>query len=161
MANLISFLLFVVTILDLYYNFKAKEFPDYHQKRILSDIFSLVSIILTFFLILFICFMGILSNSFDKRLITCCTGMITLLIVFLELIFVISSLLIQIYSIYIYFAYDGNSKIKKPIIKVLMWITLINLVINAFLSIFKKNNDKNPNTNENGDNKSEEELVEV
>ncbi len=160
MANLIPFLLFVVTILDLYYNYDADEFPDYHQKRVLSDIFSLLSIFLPVFLIVFICFMGCLSNSFDKTIITCCTGLISLLIVFLEIIITLSSLLIQIYSIYIYFAYDGNSKIKKPIIKVLMWITLINLVINAILTIFKKKDNKDSNTNENGDNNNEE-LVEV
>ena len=157
MANIISSLLFVVTILDLYYNFNAKEFPDYHQKRILSDIFNLVTIfLLPIFLVLFICFMGCLSNSFDNKLIQCCTGMISLFFLILEFIFAISSFLIQAYSIYLYFVYDGSSKIQNPIIKVLMWITFINLVINIILSFFTKKKNENANTNTN-----EEELVEV
>ena len=141
MSNLFSFLLFVVTILDLYYNFNAKDFPDYHQKRILSDIFNLLTIFLPIFLIVFMCIMGCLSKSFDSKLTACCIGMMTILIGLFEIVLIFLSFLIQVYSIYIYFAYDGNSKIKKPIIKVLMWITLINLVINAILSIFKKNNN--------------------
>ena len=156
MSNLFSFLLFVVTIVDLYYNYDAKEFPDYHHKRILSDIFSLLTIILPIFLIIFIAIMGCLSKSFDSRLTTCCIGMMTLLIGLVEIVLVFLSFLIQAYSIYIYFAYDGNSKIKSPIIKVLMWITLINLFINLILSF----SQKKTKTNENEDNKNEE-LAEV
>ena len=156
MSNLFSFLLFVVTILDLYYNFNAKDFPDYHQKRILSDIFNLLTIFLPIFLIVFMCIMGCLSKSFDSKLTACCIGMMTILIGLFEIVLIFLSFLIQVYSIYIYFAYDGNSKIKSPIIKVLMWITFINLFINLILSFSKKQTK----TNENEDNKNEE-LAEV
>ena len=156
MSSLVSFFLFVVTVLDLYYNFNAKEFPDYHQKRILSDIFNLLSIFLPIFLIIFISIMGCLSKSFDTKLITCCIGIITILFGLFEIVVIILSFLIQVYSIYIYFAYDGNTKIKNQIIKVLMWITLINLCINLILTF----TNKKTKTNENEDNKNEE-LVEV
>ena len=156
MSNLFSFLLFVVTIVDLYYNYDAKEFPDYHHKRILSDIFNLLTIFLPIFLIVFMCIMGCLSKSFDSKLTACCIGMMTILIGLFEIVLIFLSFLIQVYSIYIYFAYDGNSKIKNPIIKVLMWITFINLFINLILSFSKKQTK----TNENEDNKNEE-LAEV
>ena len=137
MEEKFSFILFIVTIVDLYFNYYANEFPKYHKVRIYSDLFSLLAVLLPIFLILFICCMGcfLYFQWFNNNIAQKCTAVITIICILLVIIFSISSVVIQIYSIYIYFVEDGNSKINKMIIKLLMWVSFINILIKLFFAI--------------------------
>ena len=150
MEEKFSFLLFIITIIDLYLNYYNNEFPDYHKARIFSDIFSLLSIFIPIFLICFICCMGcfLYFHFLNNNIVQTCTFPITFICLLLVIIFSFLSFISQIYSIYIYFAFDGSSKIKHTFIKILMWLTIINICVKIFFSIcdfissLKKNNKK-------------------
>ena len=137
MEEKFSFILFLITITDLYFNYNNNEFPEYHKTRIISDILSLSAVILPFFLIILICCMGcfIYFQWFNNNTAQKCTFAITIICILLMIIFSILSLFIQVYSIYLYFAYDGKNKISKMVIKLLMWCTFINIIIKLFFSI--------------------------
>ena len=137
MEEKFSFILFLITILDLYFNYNSNEFPEYHKARINSDILSLLAVLLPFFLIILVCCMGcfIYFQWFNNHTAQKCTFAITIICILLMIIFSIFSLFIQIYSIYLYFAYDGKNKITKMIVKFLMWCTFINIIIKLFFSI--------------------------
>ena len=137
MEEKFSFLLFIITLLDLYLNYYNNEFPDYHKVRLYSDIFSLLSILVPIFLILFICCMGcfLYFQCLNNNIVQICTFTITIICLLLVIIFSVLSFIFQIYSIYLYFAFDGNLKIKNIIIKVLMYLTLINICAKIFFSI--------------------------
>jgi len=66
--------------------------------------------------------------------------------------FAISSISTQVYSIYIYYKDNGGEKIKKIIIKLFMWLTLVNTTFKLFFAIcdiissyknYKKENENN------------------
>lgn len=151
MEGKFSILLFIITIIDLYFNYKANEFPDYHKARIYSDIFSLLAILFPFILMLFICCNAILlfTECINNNMVEKCTFIMTIFFVLMVIVFAFISSVIQIYSIYLYFEYDGSSKINKIIIKILMWISLISIIIKIFFGIcdfissLKNKNEKN------------------
>ena len=136
MEEKFSFFLFITTILDLYFNYYNTHFPEYRKARIFSDIFSILSVMLPIFLVLFICCMGlcIYFQLANNNIAEKCTYILTILIFLSVIVLSFCSLTMQIYSIYVYMAYDGKNKIKKPIIKLLMWISLINLFIKLFFA---------------------------
>ena len=137
MEEKFSFILFIITIADLYFNYNTNEFPEYHSLRIKSDILSLLAVLFPIFLVLFICCMGcfLYFQWLNNNIVQKCTGIMTIIFILLIIVFAISSTVIQIYSIYIFFTKDGSSKINKMIIIILMWVTFINILIKLFFAI--------------------------
>ena len=137
MREIFTLFLFIVTVADFYYNYNEKEFPDFHRARLYSDLISFLSILLPLVMMLVICLNAILlmvqwiNNIIAEK----CTLVMTFLYVLLTIFFSFTSSIFQIYSIYLYFKYDGSTKITKTIIKILMWITLINVGIQTFYAI--------------------------
>ena len=137
MEEKFSILLFILTILDIYYNYNVKELPQYHKFRIYSDIFTLSAILIPFILILFISFLccllycKLLNNDHMHSCTICFTIISSICVVNLSL----GSIILQIYSIYVYFVNDGGEKIKSRIIKVLMVLSLISNFIKIFFAV--------------------------
>ena len=88
-----------------------------------------------------------------------CTFYVTVICVLSVIIFALISSIIQLYSIYIYFAYDGSSKIQNKIIKILMWISFINIIIKIFFAICDFISSLKKPINEN--NEENEKMVEL
>ena len=157
MEEKFSFLLFIITLFDIYFNYNIYEFPQYHTARIYSGVFTLSSIFVPFLLVLFICLMGcllfcqIINNNHMRSCTICFTIISSILVVNLTL----GSLIFQIYSIYIYLIKEGSIKIKTRIIKILMTLSLISIFIKLFFAIcnlissIKNNNTKNDSSEEN------------
>ncbi len=157
MEEKFSFLLFIITLFDIYFNYNIYEFPQYHTARIYSGVFTLSSILVPFLLVLFICLMGcllfcqIINNNHMRSCTICFTIISSILVVNLTL----GSLIFQIYSIYIYLIKEGSIKIKTRIIKILMTLSLISIFIKLFFAIcnlissIKNNNTKNDSSEEN------------
>ena len=157
MEEKFSFLLFIITLFDIYFNYNIYEFPQYHTARIYSGVFTLSSILVPFLLVLFICLMGcllfcqIINNNHMRSCTICFTIISSILVVNLTL----GSLIFQIYSIYIYLIKEGGIKIKTRIIKILMTLSLISIFIKLFFAIcnlissIKNNNTKNDSSEEN------------
>jgi hypothetical protein len=66
----------------------------------------------------------------------------------------LGSIILQIYSIYIYFVNDGGTKIKSIIIKFLMVLSLISIFIKMFFAVCNlisalKNNSKSDSSENN------------
>ena len=66
----------------------------------------------------------------------------------------LGSLILQIYSVYVYFVNDGGEKIKSRIIKVLMVLSLISIFIKIFFAVCNlisslKNNSRNDSSENN------------
>ena len=151
-----SFLLFIITLLDIYCNYNVYEFPQYHKIRIYSGVFSLSSILIPFLLILFICLMGcllycqIINNNHMRSCSICFTIISYILVVNLTL----GSIILQIYSVYLYIIGEGNIKIKSRIIKIMMLVSLISIFIKLFFAIcnlfssIKNHNTKNDSSEE-------------
>ena len=137
MEEKFSFILFLITILDLYLNYDNNEFPEYHKARIYSDIFSLLTIFLPLLLVVLICCMGCLIyfKLFNNDIAQNCTYFITIIFILSIIIFAIISIFYQMHSIYIYLQYNGSKKITSMIIKLLMWISFINIIIKLFFVI--------------------------
>ena len=137
MGELFTFFLIIVTIADFYYNYNEKDFPDFHKARLYSDFFSFSSILMPLVMMLVICCNAILlmlqwiTNATTEK----CTLVMTFFYVLLIIIFSVTSTVCQVYSFYLYFKYDGATKITKTIIKILMWISFINGVMQLFYAI--------------------------
>ena len=152
MGVIFTIFLFIVTVADFYYNYNEKDFPDYHRARLYSDLISFLSILLPLVMMLVICLNAILlmMKWINNVIAEKCTLVMTFLYVLLTIVFSFVSSIFQIKSIYLYYKYDGATKITKTIIKILMWITLINVGIQTFYAICdlislskKKKNEKN------------------
>ena len=66
----------------------------------------------------------------------------------------LGSLILQIYSVYVYFVNDGGEKIKSRIIKVLMVLSLISIFIKIFFAVCNlisslKNNSRSDSSENN------------
>ena len=66
----------------------------------------------------------------------------------------LGSLILQIYSVYVYFVNDGGEKIKSKIIKVLMVLSLISIFIKIFFAVCNlisslKNNSRSDSSENN------------
>ena len=166
MEGQFSFLLFIIAILDIYFNYNMTDFPQYHKSRIYSGLFTLASILIPFLLVIFICFMGCflfcqLINNIHMYSFTNCFKIITsTLVVNLSL----GSIIFQIYSVYLYLFKEGNTKIKSVMIKILMPLCLISIFIKLFFSVYNlisliKNDNKNI-SNENNELSTSSELQE-
>ena len=156
MEEKFSFLLFILAILDIYFNYNIYEFPQYHIARIYSGILTLSSILIPFLMIIFICLSGCLLfcqliNNVHMHSCTICFSIISsILVINLSL----GSLIFQIYSIYLFFSKDGNDKIKSKMIKILMPLCLISIFIKLFFAVCNlissiKNSNKNDNSENN------------
>ena len=156
-----SILLFIITFADIYFNYYSNEFPEYHKARLYSDFLTLICIFSPVFLVLFICSIGIFLyfQLIDNNMVQKCTFYVTVICVLSVIIFALISSVIQLYSIYIYFAYDGSSKIQNKIIKVLMWISFINIIIKIFFAFCDFISSLKKPINEN--NEENEKMVEL
>ena len=137
MEEKFSFLLFIIALLDIYFNYNVYEFPQYHRVRIYSGIFTLSSIFIPFLLIIFICLMGCLlfcqlvNNNHMRSCTVCFTIISSICVVNLSL----GSLILQVFSIYLYFVSDGSLKIKSRMIKILMVLCLLSIFIKIFFAV--------------------------
>ena len=88
MEEKFSFILFLITIIDLYFNYNSNEFPKYHKARIISDILSLLAVLLPFFLIILVCCMGcfIYFQWFNNDTAQKCTFAITIICILLMIL---------------------------------------------------------------------------
>ena len=156
MEEKFSILLFILTILDIYYNYNVYELPQYHKSRIYSGIFTISSILIPFILILFMCFLGCLlfckfiNNDHMHSCTICFTIISSICVVNLSF----GSAIFQIYSIYVYLVNDGGTKIKSRIIKILMLLSLISIFIKIFFAVCNlisslKNSSKSDNSENN------------
>ena len=131
MEEKISIILFLFSVLDLYYNYNIHEedYENFRKARIYSDLFSLFSIIAPFLLIIFICLMRNCKYAqkylFYIRIICC----------LLVLLLTIISISFQIYSIKLYFINGNNSIINKIWAKIYIVATLISILIKLFFVI--------------------------
>ena len=158
MEEKFSFLLFIIALLDIYYNYNVYEFPQYHRVRIYSGSFALSSIFIPFLLVIFICLMGCLLycqlvNNNHMRSCTICFTIISSICV-LNLSF--GSLIFQVFSIYLYFVSNGSIKIKSKMIKILMILCLLSIFIKIFFAICNlvsslKNSSKSDSSENNED----------
>ena len=165
MEEKFSFLLFIISILDIYCNYNVKDIPQYHKARIYSDTFTILSILTPFLLVIFLFITGCLLycqliNNVHMHSCTVCFTIITsILIINLSL----GSLIFQIYSIYIYLIKDGHNKIKSRMIKFLMPLCLISIEIKIFFAVCNlissiKNNNKS-DSSENTEDLTNTELI--
>ena len=163
MEEKFSFLLFIITIYDIYFNYNIYEFPQYHKVRIYSGIFTLISIFIPFLLIVFICLMGclfyckLINNEHIRSCNVCFTIINSIIVVNLTF----GSLIFQIYSIYLYFICNGNIKIKSVMIKVFMFITLISIFIKMFFAICNLISSLNNRKNDNSESSEGTELLKI
>ena len=158
MEEKFSFLLFIISILDLYFNYYEKDIPPYHKSRILSDIFTITSILTPFILVIFLFITGCLLycqliNNVHMHSCTVCFTIISSLLV-ISLSF--GSFIFQIYSIYLYLVNDGHNKIKSRMVKFLMPLCLISIFIKIFFAICNlissvKNKNKSDSSENNED----------
>ena len=109
-----SFIFLTITIADLYLNYNAKDFPEYHEKRVKSDVCSLLLTILS---------ITIIFSTFCGPVCVCLNCLLVFILSFVGLYY-------SIYSFYLYFAYDGSIKIKNKAIHILLWISLVSSIIN-------------------------------
>ena len=158
MEEKFSFLLFIIALLDIYYNYNIYEFPQYHRVRIYSGIFALSSIFIPFLLVIFICLMGCLlfcqlvNNNHMRSCTICCTIISSICVLNLSL----GSLIFQIFSIYLYFVSNGSIKIKSKMIKISMILCLLSIFIKIFFAICNlvsslKNSSKSDSSENNED----------
>ena len=165
MEEKFSFLLFIISILDIYCNYNVQDIPQYHKARIYSDTFTILSILTPFLLVIFLFITGCLLycqliNNVHMHSCTVCFTIITsILIINLSL----GSLIFQIYSIYIYLIKDGHNKIKSRMIKFFMPLCLISIEIKIFFAVCNlissiKNNNKS-DSSENTEDLTNNELI--
>ena len=151
-----SILLGILTVFDIIYNYKGKEVPQYHQVRFYSDIFTIASIVIPFISILFICFLGclLLCKLIKNNHMQSCTHCLSIISSICVFNVSLGSLILQIYSVYVYFVNDGGEKIKSKIIKVLMVLSLISIFIKIFFAVCNlisslKNNSRSDSSENN------------
>ena len=151
-----SLLLGILTVFDIIYNYKGKELPQYHKVRLYSDIFTIASIVIPFISILFICFLGclLLCKLIKNDHMQSCTHCLSIISSICVFNVSLGSLILQIYSVYVYFVNDGGEKIKSRIIKVLMVLSLISIFIKIFFAVCNlisslKNNSRSDSSENN------------
>ena len=136
-AKTVLYLLFLIfPIIELYCNYNVKDFPEFHDKRIKFDICSFFASLFPLLLIIsFLC--G-----------PCCLCIYIILLIVVS----ISGLYYTIISFYLYFAYDGANRIKSRSIRILLWISFINFLINLFSNCCCSNEtSSSSNRNSNND----------
>ena len=114
MVTIFLYLLTLIQIVDLYINYNAKDFPEYHEKRVKFNICSLIITLMPLLILIFI-FCGPCGVCF------CITFLIVI---------GFAGVYYEISSFYLYFAYDGSNKIKNPVIRIFMWISLFIFLAN-------------------------------
>ena len=151
-----SILLFILTVFDIIYNYKGKELRQYHKVRLYSDIFTIASIVIPFISILLICFLGclLLCKLIKNDHMQSCTHCLSIISSICVFNVSLGSLIIQIYSVYVYFVNDGGEKIKSRIIKVLMVLSIISIFIKLFFAVCNlisslKNNSRSDSSENN------------
>ena len=150
MASIFSYLPAIINFLDIYFNYTINEFPDYHKARLYAHLFSFMTILFPLILLMFICLINL--KCFGETFSSICTVSGTIICLLVTVISAILSFIIQVYSIYLYFFYDGSTKIKNIPIKVLMWLSFIGICFNLCFStsdfsssLKRKKNNKNNN----------------
>ncbi len=154
MASKFIYLSTIINFCDIFFNFTVNEFPDYHRARLYSHLFSFITILLPCFLLLFICCMSL--KCLGETMSNICTACGTLICLLGTVISAILSFIIQVYSIYLYFFYDGSTKIKNIPIKILMWLSFIGICYNLCFSASDFTSSLKKKKNEN-----EENMVEL
>ena len=116
-----SFILgIIISIIDLYINYNAKDFPEFHEARVKFNEYSLLSPLL-----------------FILMIITILCGICCVLICFICCIIIsIYCFYYAIISFYLYFSYDGWNRINNPLIHIFLWISFLSYVINLFTICF-------------------------
>ena len=113
---IIIFLLFLILpIVEIYLNYNETDFPEYHEKRIKFNVCSL-----------FVSLIPILIIAS-----TICGPCGVCIFIILSAIISITGIYYAISSFYLYFAYDGSKRIKSPAIRIVMWISFVNFIINV------------------------------
>ena len=156
MEEKFSILLFIISLIDFYYNYYCNDFPEFHKIRLYSDFLSLICIMvqMLLFLFVFICGCFLYFKYLNNSIVEKCTTIFSNIILLMVIVFAISSISMQVYSIYLYFKGNGSEKITKIIIKILMWLTLVNTTIKLFFTIcdiissYKKYKKENENNDE-------------
>ena len=116
--KVIYLILLIMPVVELVLNYNAKDFPKYHLVRIKFDICCIfLSAIPLLFIIVLLCCPFCLCFYF-------------IFIIFSSL----AAFYYAIYSFYLYFAYNGGKRIKSIPIRILLWISFINFLINLFSS---------------------------
>ena len=111
---ILYFIFLTITIADLYLNYNANDFPEYHEKRVKSNICALILNILS---------ITIIFSTFCGPACVCLNCLLVFILSFVGLYY-------SIYSFYLYFAYDGSIKIKNKAIRILLWISFVSSIIN-------------------------------
>ena len=114
---IIIYLLFLILpIIEIYLNLNETDFPEYHEKRVKFNICIIFLSLIPFYLLLFA-----LCGP-------CCLCLYIISLVIIS----IAGVYYEISSFYLYFAYDGNKRIKSRAIKIMMWISFINFILGIF-----------------------------
>ena len=114
---IIIYLLFLILpIIEIYLNLNETDFPEYHEKRVKFNICIIFLSLIPFYLLLFA-----LCGP-------CCLCFYIISLVIIS----IAGVYYEISSFYLYFAYDGNKRIKSRAIKIMMWISFINFILGIF-----------------------------
>ena len=118
-SDIVTYLIYLILpIIELILNYNATYFPEFHEARIKFDICAIFVILIPFMLII-----SILCGPFCL-----CIYSISLII------FSLAALYYAIVSFYLYFAYNGGERIKSTPIRILLWISFINFLINLLSS---------------------------
>ena len=136
-ANYILFL--IISIVDLYLNYKEKDFPEYHEKRIKYNICNL--------------FLVLLSILIPKSPRYLCLNIIFFIIIEIFGIYYVVS------SFYLYIAYDGIKKIKSSAIQILMWISFISFLISLLSGCSRSNSSDISADHDSNNIELEEQIV--
>ena len=138
-----SFIFLTITIADLYLNYNAKDFPEYHEKRVKSDVCSLLLTILS---------ITIIFSTFCGPVCVCLNCLLVFILSFVGLYH-------SIYSFYLYFAYDGSIKIKSQAIRILLWISFVSFIINLCSNCRNKRSDSDSSSSDSNQIEMEEQKV--
>ena len=97
----------------------------------------------------------------NNELIRSCNICFTIISSIIVVNLTFGSIIFQIYSIYLYFASNGNIKIKSVMIKILIFITLISILIKMFFAICNLISSLNNRKNDNSESSEGTELQKI
>ena len=166
MEGKFSFLLFIIAILDIYFNYHINDFPQYHKTRLYSGILTLASILIPFLFVMFICLFSsfLFCQLINNNHMNSCTNFFKIISSILVFNLSLGSLIFQIYSIYLYLVKGGNNKIQSVMIKILLPLYLISIIIKSFFAgrnlMITIQNKKKSDNNENNEELTDTELQE-
>ena len=140
---IIYFIFLIIAIVDLYLNYNAKDFPEYHEKRVKCNICSLLFSLLSITIIL---------SAFCGPVCICLNCLLVFILSFAGLYY-------SIYSFYLYFAYDGSNRIKNQAIRILLWISFVSFIINLCSSCSNRSSGSESPSSDSNQIEMEEQKV--